>query len=39
MSITWDQVADKDMIRDKEDPYIFYEDKKAKDAGMQLRSL
>jgi len=34
LSITWDQVADKDMISDKEDPNIFYDEKKAKDAGM-----
>ena len=39
MSITWDQVAEKDFISDKEDSSIFYEDNKAKAAGMQLRSL
>jgi hypothetical protein len=39
MEITWDDVAEKDFIRDKEDENIYYEDSKAKAAGMQLRSL
>ena len=39
MDLTWDEFDPDDCIPDKEDDTIFYEDSKAKTAGMQLRSL
>ena len=38
-TLTWDQVEEDDMIKDKEDPAIWYEDSAAKNAGLELRSL
>ena len=38
-TLTWDQVEEDDMIKDKEDPAIWYEDLAAKNAGLELRSL
>jgi len=37
--LTWEQFDAEDCLQDKEDDTIFYEDSKAKAAGMQLRSL
>ena len=37
--LLWEDVCDKQMIKDKEDAHIFYEDAKARTAGMELRSL
>jgi len=39
MDLVWADFNPKDAIQDKEDPSIFYEDSKAKAAGMELRSL
>ena len=38
-NIIWDDVKDKRLLKDKEDPNIYYEDVKAKGSSMQLRSL
>lgn len=38
-SLTWDDVDLENAIPDKEDDTIFYEDARARAAGMQLRSL
>jgi len=39
LALTWNDFTPEDSIQDKEDPSIYYEDSKAKAAGMQLRSL
>ena len=39
LELVWTDFNPKDAIRDKEDPTIFYEDSKAKSAGLELRSL
>jgi len=39
MESNWENVDLEDCIQDKEDKTIYYEDAKAKGAGMQLRSL
>lgn len=38
-TLTWDEFNPKDAIQDKEDETVYYEDTRAKAAGMQLRSL
>ena len=39
MELVWADFNPKESIQDREDPSIFYEDSKAKAAGMELRSL
>jgi len=39
ISLVWADFNPKDAIQDKEDPSIYYEDTKAKAAGLELRSL
>lgn len=39
MQLVWDDFEPADAIQDKEDKSIYYEDTKAKAAGMSLRSL
>jgi hypothetical protein len=39
MGLVWADFNPKESIQDREDPSIFYEDSKAKAAGMELRSL
>ena len=38
-TLTWDQVDEDEIIKDKEDDSIWYEDTKAKGVGMELRSM
>jgi hypothetical protein len=38
-ALKWSEFEPEDAIQDKEDPTIYYEDTKAKAAGMELRSL
>lgn len=37
--LVWADFNPRDAIQDKEDPSIYYEDTKAKAAGLELRSL
>lgn len=39
LDLVWADFDPKEAIPDREDPSIFYEDSKAKAAGMELRSL